>query len=103
MADGVQRTLRMVTYRRFFRKSLRAAHPLLRMSRQYKKEMYLNSTELNVSGIGKECKYFLVDVRRTCAPRHSCSLLFLAYLRFASCHVFISALESSIFIFMVHS
>ena len=54
--------------------------------------MHLDWAELSVSGTDKEGQYSPVGMRITCAPGHSCSLRSLAYLRFDSCNVFISAL-----------
>ena len=50
--------------------------------------MYLHLAELSVTGSDKECKYFPVGMRHTCAPGHSCSLLSRGYLRFDICNVF---------------
>ena len=60
--------------------------------------MHLHWAELSLSGTDKECQYSPIGMRSTCAPGHSCSLLSLAYLRFDSCNLFISALELSIFV-----
>ena len=67
------------------------------------KAIYLHWTELSVSD--KECKYFRVGMRRTCALGHSCNLLSLAYLRFDICNVsrYKLLIFQSIFIFKVHS